>query len=243
MIELELKPVPSDEWQLKFDRVMSDEYVSKKYDRKRRLEDKAKFIGLWCEEVTTPEIFDRPRVLDIGPGPGEFLELAKHFGNEVIGIDAETGAGGMGEEYLELSRLMTGRQEIMVHYCGVQNFQFGSGTEIEMNSLSFICLQGSFEQCFSQYMIGTPHDVHHDCKKLRWPETEEMIAEFQFVLDMFRDLLQKNGSLVIWGNGASNSRWWIDAMHRASKNIGWTPVAQKNTLFKWINKSIKDARK
>lgn len=238
---LGLKPVPSEKWQKKFDEVMSDPYVAKKYDRERRIRDKRSFIAEWCEEVASADQFESPYVLDIGPGPGEFLEVAREYGNRIVGIDAATGDGGMGDAYLRLSKLMHKRQGLEVYHCGLDGFIFGGQSVIPLNSLSFICSQGSIEQCFCDYMVGVPHDKHHDCKQLAWKEDNSTLAHFRFTLDLFRELLVEGGALVIWANGAANTQWYLDAMHRVSRDIHWPVIAQKDTCLKW-KKGSNDAK-
>jgi 2-polyprenyl-3-methyl-5-hydroxy-6-metoxy-1,4-benzoquinol methylase len=141
---LELKPT-SEEWKRKFRKLLTDPFLSRKYDRKRRIRDKISYIGENCPSLKNGGF----AVLDIGPGPGEFLELCRYYGNKIRGIDAPPDDCEMGENYLKLSRMLCERQKVPVDYSG-----FHGKTKLKNKSVDFINMQGSIEQCFYDCLTG-----------------------------------------------------------------------------------------
>ncbi len=197
----ELRPLPSAEWTACHDKLQQDPYVRKKCDRAQRLPEKRAYIDTYCPEIIDAE---PGLVIDIGPGPGEFLELCSGYGHDVLGVDAVTGAGGMGDKYLEFSELMCDWLGINVRRIGLPAFIVEDASNwADMAVL--INSHGSIEQCFADHMTGPPLEVHHDCRLLTWTITPELEEEFQRMFDVFRRLLRSGGHVLIYANGAANT--------------------------------------
>lgn len=237
---VDLRPVPSEAWQTEYDALMDNPWLASKLERAKRIDESYKYIG---EHL--PEMFLMPKgvVIDIGPGPGEFLEIARNLGHDAIGIDAETGDGGMGNEYLRVSQLMTLRQNINVTYTGfetwVKRFGVDGCWDISKseNTIAVINSRGSIEQCLSDYMTGTPHDQHHRSDQLDWKmetATSEILLD---AFEVFAKLLRPGGILLIHANGtgSNQSRYWYDACVCAcGVSVGLKLVKQEGTrLHKW----------
>jgi len=194
---IDLLPVPDETWEKEFKQIMQDPYVSKKYNRSKRIKEKQNYVDKYLSEME-----NGTKVLDLGPGPGEFLEVCRDRGCDGIGIDALLGDSEMGNEYMKLASLMTKRQKLDVRYVGVENlgkFPFEDETFGVINS------QGSIEQIFRNYLIGVPHKEHKNCNKLIWSLDSKMEKAF---VDFFKEahrVLKKNGILLIYGNGTKNT--------------------------------------
>ena len=52
----------------KYNEIIKDPFIQRKYNRERRLKDKIAYVQSVATEVMNPGY-----VLDLGPGPGEFL--------------------------------------------------------------------------------------------------------------------------------------------------------------------------
>ncbi len=193
-LEMPLLPIPSPEWEEEYEGLLSSEHpmaiangymylgrwLKQKTDREDRLKDFSQYISDHAAEILNPL---NGLVIDVGPGPGEFLEFARLNGNDVLGIDSPLGKDGMGLGYLRVSCLMTQRQQIPVRYVGFRHWLLNS--EVDMTaSASFVNFRGSFEQVFSHRMHGN-HWINKDCRMCRWMENEETRDEF---LDMFSRL-------------------------------------------------------
>ncbi len=205
-MSLELKPIPYNGWQEKYNKLMQDKYLSKKYNRKKRIKDKRAYMG-----KITPELkhCKGKTVLDIGPGPGEWLEICRDLGHIGIGIDAKVSDCEMGSEYIKLSRLMTDRQKVEVWYWGFDNYLTQPYNEhdlgkIKAGSVFYINSQGSIEQCLKDYMEGPPHRKTKKASGLRWKVEQQTRDIFYTMFQEFDRILEPNGYIVIWGNGAKN---------------------------------------
>ena len=203
-----LYPGPGIQWQQKYDKLMKDRYLSKKYNRTRRIQDKKEII-----HKVTPEITHRTgkKILDIGPGPGEFLEWCRQYGHTVKGIDAKITDCEMGNEYIQLSKLMTERQQLDVEYCGFMDFLAREHTAGEY---FYIVMQGSIEQCFKEHLKGPPHRETKKSSGLKWMMTPELEADFTRMFEVFDTLLEDGGYIFIWANGSKNNPDYDDLVLR-----------------------------
>jgi hypothetical protein len=202
-MSLELKKIPYPGWQEKYNKLMKDSYLSKKYNRRRRIKDKRKFMG-----SCTPELkhCKGKVVLDIGPGPGEWLEICREKGHTPFGIDAKITDCEMGDEYIKLSQLMRDRQKLDIFYIGFENWlKKETDYKIINNSTFYIVMQGSIEQCFKDYMTGPAHKITKDASQLRWKVEKKTWDIFYKMFAEFDRILEDGGYLVIWANGSKNN--------------------------------------
>lgn len=193
-----------------------DPWLRKKVDRNRRMMELRKYVDEFL-----PELRHRPLCgfLDIGPGPGELIELAMAEGMDAYGWDAETPEGGMGDAYLQYSKLSHKERGLDVTYCNDYR-----GIQARFNgSLSIINLRGSIEQALGDLMIGEPHDKHHDCRKLAWDTAKGRDGLMSF-LKCMRASLTGNGILMIAANGASNTDWYDKEFPDIYLECGFTRV-------------------
>jgi hypothetical protein len=237
-LNVELKPV-GQAWQAKYDKLMKDKYLKGKYNRTRRIAEKRKYLNEITPEIKRKRNQDK-LILDIGPGPGEFLEVCREMGHRVIGIDAKIDDCEMGNEYIQLSEMMTKRQGIDVHYIGLDNYlqmpqeeEGLSADLIKTGSVYYINMQGCIEQCFKDYMTGPPHRETKKASGLSWyiEKAEPMIFA---MFTEFNRILEDGGYITIWANGAKNSPKYDDMILR---------VLDQFTDFRLYKKSGKTLHK
>ena len=207
-MSLELKPVPYEGWQKKYNALMQDKYLSKKYNRNKRIKEKRAYMG-----KITPELkhCKGKLVLDIGCGMGEYLEIVRDLGHRGIGIDAKLNDCEMGNEYIKMAQLMRDRQDLPIFYMGFDNWLQSADRDqrtdfpiIMPNSVYYINSQGSIEQCLKDYMEGPPHLLTKDASQLKWKIEERTWDIFYKMFQEFDRILEDGGYVVIWGNGAKN---------------------------------------
>jgi len=196
------------------DELRKDKWLSRKTNRVRRVRELEQYIKDYL-----PEMDDRKLggFLDIGPGPGELIELAMAKQMDAYGWDAETPEGGMGDKYLEFSRLSHLVHDLDVRYCN-------DFTLIELrfsNILSIINLRGSIEQVLSSCMNGRPHHEHQNCNKLSWDMKRGRDGLIKFMKCM-RAALLDNGILMIAANGAANTDWYDRTVSEIYSDCGFT---------------------
>lgn len=199
--DLPLLPVPSPEWQAEYDALMQDPYLRRKYDRQARIIEHWEYLNRLAPEVLTP---GPEGVMDIGCGPGEGIELCKSFGRDATGVEPPTGTGGMGTGYHRLSQLIHERQGIHVSYCGWQELvEFLLYVDLP-SELAFLS-RGSWEQCYSEHLVGDPHHVHHDCHLQTWDWSFDLGRKWKRAFDAMVRCLVPGGFVLIWANGTGPS--------------------------------------
>ena len=201
MIELPLLKIPYPNWEKMAKKLLEDPYVRKKCERKRRLKEKLDYINTYCEEIKER----KSCVLDLGPGPGEFLEFCRYFGNKVYGIDAKfNDFGGMGEEYLHYSKLMTDRQHIPVLYKGVDNLLETGGLPFSDEMFHFINSQGSITYMLNKYIrvkaANTNLKLHEQSSVFYWNDTRKVQKILDLLFKEANRILIKGGILLIYAN-------------------------------------------
>src|SRR5690606_26418783 len=77
---VQLNPPPSAEWQYAAATLLDDPWLARKVDRERRLKEHRAYMERYCAELDGKGL-----VIDIGPGPGEFLELCRAKGHDILG--------------------------------------------------------------------------------------------------------------------------------------------------------------
>lgn len=215
-----------EEW----DELMKDPWLVKKTDRARRIKEISAYIANNCADEFMSE---GGLIVDVGPGPGEFLEIARYHGNDIMGVDAPTGDGGMGNAYVRASRLMHIRQNIPVMYQRFTLWLCAQHASTNPCRPKLINFRGSIEQCFSKQMHGPPHHLHQDCSKLSWKEdgaTEDAIRQ---AFKIMHDLLVDGGAILIHANGAKNFDWFKGQVLSLAHEIEFECVKDDERLMKW----------
>ena len=150
---LELHDSPDKEAILE---LLKNEYVARKCDRQRRVPEHLSYIEVLGSELINNQLPNQ-KVIDIGPGPGEFLEICRYLDYEVKGYDALLDDSEMGDEYVLYSSLMAKQQQIDIEYVGFENLI--SALPFDDDSVFFINSRGSIEQVFKQHLKGIPHRI------------------------------------------------------------------------------------
>lgn len=179
-------------------------------------------------------------VIDVGCGPGDFLGLCREFGHPVLGLDAPDGRGGMGDFYLALCREERRRLGVEVDETGLQE-GFPRLFSEHRETVACINARGSIEQAGADYMLGDPHDLHHNCRKLEWHrETGESFL--RTFIGMASGMLRPGGILLIAANGSRTGDDWYDRTASLwARHVGLELVdSQRPLTHKW-RKPVADA--
>lgn len=208
--DLYLYPIEDNDWESSYSALLKDPFIQKKYNRNKRIRDKIEYIDILSYEVKKPGF-----VIDLGPGPGEFLELCRYYGNKIEGIDSSLSENLMGFEYLELSRLMVKRQKIPVRYVGFENL-LSSTLPWNDNEISFINSQGSIEQIFSKHIKGNMESK--DYRGVYWTLDNSMSIDFDKLFSEAKRVLKEGGIFLIVGNSTGNTdEYFVFIKEKATK--------------------------
>ena len=199
---LPLLPAPDGPWQAEFDRLIrGSRYLQVKYDRPRRLREKLDYIERYCPEVCLPAAERPGLVLDVGPGPGEFIEWCRHFGRAAAGIDEEDGAGGMGTAYVKLCRMMHERQALNVSYEGFRLYLEFLREQPAPLGFLLVNFQGSWCYVWRDFLDGPPLDGYDmDTRHQQWRFSDRLDWEWERAFTIMRRHLVPGGSILIWDN-------------------------------------------
>jgi len=234
-LSLPLLPLSSSyraDWESQYKEVLEDEYICKKYNRKNRIQDKVDYINKHLPEVKAGA---KGLIIDLGCGPGEFLEICRFYGNTVVGVDARLDDCEMGAEYIKLSYLLCKRQNLDVKYIGFENMLKKGRLPFEDNSVKIINSQGSIEQIFKDYLIGEPHINNKSSKKLIWKVDDSLDSVFYHFFKEVKRILKLNGVLVIYANGTNNKRQYDMLIRRTSLKAGLELVYADGRKFHKLN--------
>jgi len=215
-----LNDFTNDEDEKLYNELIKDDYIMKKCaNRAKRIKDIKDYVN-----NLAPEIFHESNknlnhlyVIDIGPGPGELLELARHHGYGHLGFDAPLDDCEMGDKYIKFSHLMAKRQNINIEYCDFYKKIGNLG--LQDSTVVFINSRGSIEQVFRDHLVGVPHKVHKEAKRLAWKIDDDLKDKFRSMFLEFSRVLVTGGTILIHGNGASNVNEYNDLIKDTIENI------------------------
>ena len=204
--------VPSTEWQLKYNALMQDDFIREKVGRKHRLDEKKWYVDRWFKKLRD----GGKKVLDIGCGPSEFLEVARHHFNDVQGIDTPPGKSLMGDKYWAYSVLTHERQLIDVVHSDIYQCLKTGGLPFADNEFYWVNSQGALNQIFA------PHLKWHDREggNGTWIIDEKLKKVMYFFLCELKRITAPGGLILLYPNGSQNNQEYSDLMKWAGDKAG-----------------------
>ncbi len=149
------------------------------------------------------------KVLDLGPGYGEFMEVCRYYGFDTIGIDAPLGASEMGREYSFLAKLMTDRQQLDIRFIGFEKLLREGILPYENNTFVLVNAKGSIEQIFKDYLSGPPHIGYKNTIEPEWLIDENLEDAFRVFFFEISRVLRVGGICSIYANGTQNNHEFL----------------------------------
>jgi len=231
-----LKLENPDKYRHELDTLLKNNYVSYKCDRLRRIPEHLLYIEKLGKELLENQL-ENQLVIDIGPGPGEFLEICRFLGYRIKGYDAPLNQSEMGDEYVLFSSYMAECQNLDIEYIGFENLI--SKLPFENNSVFFINSRGSIEQVFKDHLIGVPHRVHKKSSYLCWKIDDNLKEEIKIFLKEVERVLQAGGIFLIRGNGAMNTREFDNLLREIIATMPSLYLDEDYTFENRLHKIIK----
>lgn len=214
-------------------KLMRDEWLRKKLNRTRRIKDHIQYLL-----SNAPELFESPAgvVVDLGPGDGVLLEIAREAGHTPFGVDAPSGEGGMGQNYYRACQLIHNDLGLTVVRTGALNWLKAKPIENMRAEAKAVLInsRGSLEQIFAPHLDGPPHHLHHDASKLSWRINDKLLASdlhkmFRTVVSTLRD----DGSFLIHMNGAANTCPFESLLDKVAGEFPLVLEKANERLRKW----------
>ena len=217
-----------DEWNA----LMQDDWLRQKLDRARRFREHIEYLNKFFPEFTECE---PGFVVDLGCGAGELLEIARYYGHDIHGIEATSGKGGMGDNYLEACRIRWRQQDIKVSSIGAPYvFRNPPDWLPPRHSCVLINSRGSLEQMFCQHMDGEPHDEHHRADRMTWRISGYLRNDIIRMFLCVYDLIREDGRFVIHANGATNADEMDILLDNVACWVGFTRVHYAPRERVWV---------
>lgn len=191
-----------------------NEWLDRKIDHVRRMAEHRQYFAEHFPEILQPGT--KGRFLDIGCGPGESLILARENGWEAVGIEHDTGEGGMGRDYVLYGQIYHTLNGLTVKYGNARQVvsQLASQTEDGLDLFDCINMRGSFEQVFSDCMDGPPHDLHHKASSMRWRIDSETRREIRSFFSDLYYISNWASDVIIHFNGSANHQELVETLDR-----------------------------
>jgi cyclopropane fatty-acyl-phospholipid synthase-like methyltransferase len=224
----ELRPAPSPDWRDEWDALMTDAWLRRKTDRDRRMGEHLAYVDKFLPEIKAgpPGI-----VIDIGPGCGELLEIAREYGHTAIGVDAPNGKGGMGSAYVKACRLIHKRQGLHVEYHRALEWLQNVSYPRQVVAVNF---RGSVEQVWSEFMDGPPHDETHEARRLSWRIGDALTASMRETFHAISKMLRPGGVLMVHANGAKNATEYDELVRNVAAEFLQLVHHEPPTVHKWV---------
>ncbi len=221
--------------QAEVDRLMKDEWLRHKVDRKSRLVEKQYYIDTYLPEIKKGGL----RVLDVGCGPSEFLELCRAYGNEVVGIDDPDMPGSqMALGYMKYARILHRTQEVPVRY---EDFYRVFHGKPETPRFNVINSQGALNQILHRHIDWVdkdgvrPSDWRKCLNGGLWKSDDAAKADFLTLFRWFYQSLERGGMLMIYPNGSLNNDVFSRMVRPIAKECGFTlDFYYNNIAHRWI---------
>ena len=232
MLDLPLLPV-DEKWVAEYEALTAgNEWLRRKVGRDRRINEQGQYLLDNVPEVLGMDEEDL-HVVDLGCGPGELLEIARHYRFKPYGVDAQSGAGGMGDDYLRVAALMCSRQAIPTYRFGYDAWLNSGFPKALTGKVALINSRGSWEQMHAALMDGTPHDQHHRADRMTWRLGPSLETYAMKEMATLRACLHPRGVLLIHGNGAVNHADYAKVLLHAANAAGLENVVANGHVFKW----------
>ena len=225
--ELPLRDI-SEEWQREWDALMEDEWLRGKLLRERVMREHIDYLSQYVPEFFTA--VSPGQVVDIGPGVGVLLEIARAMGHEAIGVDALPGSdSGMGATYVRACELMWQRQGLGVLQIGGRRLFELAGT---IDDVVLFNMRGSLEQTFCEF-FNEP--VNHS-QDLKWMMGEDLTGALRRMVRFFHGSLRSCGSVVIHANGSRNGRSVDGLLDGLASEAGFRVQLAELRIHKWVKR-------
>jgi hypothetical protein len=225
MLNILLNEIP-DEYKKSYSEIMQNPWLAKKIERAFRIEEKQNYVRKFMPEVQVGGF----EILDIGTGPGEFLEVLKFYGNNAIGLDDCAACGHQELEfvYYEFARINHRRQKLNIIYDDMAQVLKRGHPELNNKKFNIINCQhainfiaGCFD--FKSDSLGKYNNQGS------WIFGAIFTAFFNDYLNWCQKHLYQEGIVVITALTAQNAKEYAENIELIAKENGYmTELSDKN---------------
>jgi hypothetical protein len=245
-MEIKLNPVPKD-YEVLYNEIMKDERFSDKMDRTKRLDEKFSYVTSYLPEV----INGGYKVLDIGTGPGEFLEVLRNFHCEGIGTNPpenhrwynnlEPELAKIQEErvqkYINFSKINIHRQKLEVKTIEMYDCFINGNRELEKMKFNIINCQDAINliliKCYDLNFSIDHYKNEHVFGK--WIIDDHFYHCVESMMGFMDKILLPDGAIVMVALTSSNDNKYSKALINMGKKLGYKiEICKNNNVHKFI---------
>jgi SAM-dependent methyltransferase len=197
------------ELQAEYNELMKSELLAKKVERVERIRGKQQYIENYLPEIKK----GGKAVLDIGPGPGEFLELARYYGCAIVGVDNCSDPMIKGDTlrlYQRFCKLNHARQLLWVIHEDFNKIVERGFKSLSLPAFDIVNCQHAINLIFSGNFYGSIENGDS------WIFDDTLAALFDSLFCFFADAVLPGGAVMIAAlNAANKSEYSVKITHAA----------------------------
>jgi cyclopropane fatty-acyl-phospholipid synthase-like methyltransferase len=212
-IDIPLNPVPA-EFEAEYRELMSNAWLVNKINRGERIKEKQRYIERFLPKIKAGGL----NIIDIGTGPGEFLEVAQHYGCSAIGFDncrRPISSVDTFFSYNRFSIINHKRQKLNVVYTDFNDVMTHDHGKFVDKKYDIINCQHALNLIFETHFVPKVTNDGH------WILTEELSATFDKLFSFFRSILVPGGAVMIAALCATNKDEYSRRIKAAAQRNGF----------------------
>jgi hypothetical protein len=227
-----LKDIP-EQFKDTYKELITNPHVQFKMERNRRIDEKLRYVTKYLPEVMSGGL----SVLDLGTGPGEFLEVVRSFNCKGIGINppenhrwlnlSDSVLSKYHEDrilkYNEFSKINISRQLLEVKTFDVFNCIMNENKELENMKFNIINCQDAINLILIKH-----YEVHSEIDNYKnkrifgnWIINDDFYNCLNKMIDFFDKLLMPNGSILISALASTNDKKYSRTIINSAENFGY----------------------
>ncbi len=236
---IKLNSIPK-ELEATYNEIIKSPKFSVKFDRDKRINEKLQYISSYMPEISKGGY----KILDIGTGPGEFLEVLRNYNCTGIGINPpdnhrwseirDTELANYHEEsiikYNTFSKINIFRQKLDVLSIDMFSCFTNGNKELEKMKFNIINCQDAINLILIKYYdlnyAIDNYKNHHIFGK--WILSEEFYSCLKLMIKFFDKILLPGGAIMLVALISSNDQEYSQKLIHTAKELGYNIEISKD---------------
>ncbi len=240
----ELNKIP-EEYESIYKELIKDPWIQNKVERNKRMEEKLRYVSKYIPEVMNGGY----KVLDIGTGPGEFLEVIRSFNCQAVGINPpenhrwydilESDLTKIHEDrikkYNVFSKINILRQKLDALTFDMYDCIMNGNKELEKMKFNIINCQDAINLILiKHYDLNFTIDNYKNKNTFgKWIINDDFNNCINKIISFFDRILMPNGAIVIVALASSNDKKYSKTITNVARNFGYkVELCENNNVHK-----------